>query len=323
LRAVVLVAWIVVIAIGTAHDYFDVWGQARDVRVAYHSTLFEMARYLDREAAPSPVVAISSIYPNRFHDPYSMAMMLRRRDVSLRWFTASFVDMTGAPHASLIFPDGAAQVITQTIAPIDPVFAGVFNRHAERIDSIQLRADDFSPRFDVYRFDGEGALADALASAVAPAQTLDFGHALTLIGYDVRTDANVECRMQNAEGRMQNVECRMVRPGEAVSVVTYWRILSPLEREVVLFTHALTGDPDRPVLAQQDLLDVPAYYWIPGDAFAQVHRFVIPVEAAPGVYPLEVGAYTRDDGVRLPLYDLGGTVIGDHALIGAIEIAAR
>lgn len=302
LRSLPLAALIAGVSLHTAHDYFTIWGQARDVRVAYHTTLFEIARYLEREARPHTVVAISSIYPNRFHDPYSMELTLYRDDLSLRWFTASFVDMTGTPHAGLIFPRGEAQVIVQSIAPIDPIFMESFGRHAEKLATIDLRPDDFNPRFDVYRFDAAGALADVLAASVSLSETIDFGHTLELLGYDVRTP--------------------QAKPGEVVEVVTYWRITSTFDREAVLFTHALTGDLARPILAQQDSLDVPSWNWTPGDAFAQVHRFAIPPDAAPGIYPLEVGVYTREGGPRLPVYDQAGSAVGDHVVIGSIEVQA-
>jgi len=74
-------------------------------------------------------------------------------------------------------------------------------------------------------------------------------------------------------------------------------------------------------LAQQDVLDVPSYYWLPGDAFAQVHRFTVPADARPGAYPLEVGLYTPDDQKRLPLLDASGRPIDDHVSIGSITVA--
>jgi hypothetical protein len=105
-------------------------------------------------------------------------------------------------------------------------------------------------------------------------------------------------------------------------VVTYWRITATFEREVVLFSHVLAGDPNQPILAQQDSLDVPSFYWAPGDVFAQVHRFALPPDAKPGLYPIEVGAYTRDDGVRLPVYDQTGNVVGDRHIVGSVEVIA-
>ncbi|HZY45967.1 MAG TPA: hypothetical protein VFF70_14610, partial [Anaerolineae bacterium] len=98
LRSIPLIALLAATTIYAYHDYFDVWGQARDVRVAYHTTLVEVAHYLDRSTSDQLVVGISSIYPNRFHDPASMQMLLQRRDLSLHWFTAAFVDMDSVPH---------------------------------------------------------------------------------------------------------------------------------------------------------------------------------------------------------------------------------
>jgi len=348
LRSIPLGILIITVMVYTYHDYFDVWGQAHDVRVAYHTNLSEMAQYLDRTSTGRSDVAISSIYPNRFHDPYSMRLMLGRKDLSLRWFTGSFVDMTGAPHASLVFPTSinaaacgtvggevrcssgvtTANVFTTTapaligpggstpstppnytidvllpaIAPIDPAFADVFNRHAQKIATVDLRPDDFNPRFDVYEFDATAALTDALRLSVVSTRTLDFDHAFNLIGYDVRA--------------------RQVKPGATVDVITYWRITSITSKELVLFTHVLSGHPDQPVLAQQDTLDVPSWYWIPGDAFAQLHRFVIPQNTTPGAYALEVGAYTPQDNQRVSVYDDSGNPLGDHVLIGSIEVTA-
>lgn len=355
LRTIPLVLLAVAVTVFSWNDYFNVWGQARDVRVAYHTTLFEVAHYLDRSPGIPADAAISSIYPNRFHDPYTMQLTLKRKDLMpLRWFTGSFVDMNGVSHASLIFPQplgaapgcavvqqqvactsgvtttqsvftqtlpGAANVgpnpnpgaipvappnynttlVVQAIAPIDPLFAGVFNRHAEKIQTVELRPDDFNPRFDVYHFDAAAALTDALKSAVIPTGTLNFANAVTLIGSEIHTPH--------------------VKPGQTVEVITYWRITSGLDQEAVLFTHMLSGDPNQPVLAQQDLLDVPSYYWLAGDAFAQAHRFVIPPNAKSGSYPLEVGLYTREDQKRLPLLDSSGATVGDHVMIGSVTVA--
>jgi 4-amino-4-deoxy-L-arabinose transferase-like glycosyltransferase len=350
LRTIPLALLAVGVTLFSWNAYFDQWGQARDVRVAYHTTLFEVAQELDRAADLPKDVAVSSIYPNRFHDPYAMQLTLQRKDLPLRWFTGSFVDMNGVPHASLVFPQPAADaascastatgqiecssgiasapsvftstlpaapigpggpapaappnynttVIVQAIAPIDPIFADVFQRHAKKIRSVELRPDDFNPRFDVYRFDATAALTDALKSAVIPTATLNFADTVNLLGSEIRTP--------------------QVKPGQQVEVITYWRIAALTDQELVLFTHLLSGDPNRPVLAQQDSLDVPSYYWLPGDAFAQVHRFVIPPDARPGTYPLEVGYYTPADQKRLPLVDASGSPVSDHVIIGSLTV---
>jgi 4-amino-4-deoxy-L-arabinose transferase-like glycosyltransferase len=352
LRTIPLVLLAVAVTVFSWNAYFDIWGQARDVRVAYHTTLFEVAQELDRASDIPADVAISSIYPNRFHDPYAMQLTLKRKDMPLRWFTgnSSFVDMNSAPHASLIFPQSTGDaascatvspgqiecssgitttqgvftstlpaapigpaaspapappnynttIVVQSVAPIDPMFADLFQRHAEKIRSVELRPDDFNPRFDVYRFDATAALTDALKTAVVPSDTLTFGGVVNLFGSEIRTP--------------------QVKPGQQVEVITYWRVNTLTDREAIMFTHMLSGDPARPVLAQQDVLDVPSYYWLPGDAFAQVHRFTIPADARPGDYPLEVGLYTPDDRQRLPVLDAAGATLGDHVIIGSVTV---
>jgi 4-amino-4-deoxy-L-arabinose transferase-like glycosyltransferase len=349
MRTIPLVLLAVAVTVFSWNAYFDQWAQARDVRVAYHTTLFEVARELDRASDLPADVAISSIYPNRFHDPYALQLTLKRKDMPLRWFTGSFVDMNGMPHASLIFPQPGADaascaptstgevvcssgvtstqsvftstlpvapigpaapasvlpnynttMVVQAVAPIDPVFADLFQRHSQKIRSVELRPDDFNPRFDVYGFDATAALTDALRSAVVPTGTLTFGKVVDFIGSEIRTP--------------------QVKPGQLVEVITYWRINTLTNQEVILFTHALSGDPARPVLAQQDSLDVPSYYWLPGDAFAQVHRFTIPADASPGVYPLEVGFYSAADQQRWPVSDAAGNSVGDHVIIGSVTV---
>jgi 4-amino-4-deoxy-L-arabinose transferase-like glycosyltransferase len=349
LRTIPLALLAVGVTLFSWNAYFDQWATAGDVRVAYHTTLFEVAQELDRASDLPPDVAVSSIYPNRFHDPYAMALTLKRRDLPLRWFTGSFVDMNGAPHASLIFPqplEGAAAcattatgevvcssgvvttqsvftstlpaapigpaapvsappnynttLVVQAVAPIDPVFADLFQRHAQKIRSVELRPDDFNPRFDVYVFDATAALTDALRSAVVPTGTLNFGEVVDFIGSEIRTP--------------------QVQPGQAVEVITYWRINTLTDQEMILFTHVLSNDAARPVLAQQDSLDVPSYYWLPGDVFAQVHRFTIPADAPPGDYPLEVGFYSLADQQRWPVSDATGNLLSDHVTIGSLTV---
>ncbi len=352
LRTIPLVLLAVGVTVFSWNAYFDQWATARDVRVAYNSTLFAVAQELDRTNDLPKDTAISSIYPNRFHDPYAMQLTLARKDLPLRWFTGSFVDMNGVPHASLIFPQstastagctstGAGQVncssgvaaaqtvfttttavtpigpnvptaaptappnynttmVVSAIAPIDPIFVDLFNRHSQKIRSVELRPDDFNPHFEVYGFDASAALTDALQSAVIPTTTINFADTVNLIGSQIRTP--------------------QVKAGQQVEVVTYWRIATLTDQAVTLFTHMLSGDPNKPVLAQQDLLDVPSYYWLSGDAFAQVHRFVIPPDAKPGTYPLEVGFYTSADQKRWPVLDAAGNSIGDHIIIGSVTV---
>ncbi len=274
---------------GTARDYFGVWGQHREVRVTYYHALAQQARYLDAQPEDG-TVALSSIYPGRFHDPYPMEIALRRDDLDLRWFDGRF---------ALVFPNGGeARVIIPAIAALDAALEPIFAAHASHLHTEAFRPDDLIPRFDVYRFDADAALSSFLAAtddAVSP--PVNVGDVVELIGYDLRTP--------------------VVEPGGAVELLTAWRVRAPFAPEAIFFTHLLA--PDAHVVGQIDRLDVPSYHWQPGDVFIQLHRFPVDAAAPPGVYQLEVGVYTQKDPARLPIL-VDGVAVDDRILLSPVEI---
>ena len=306
---------ILIISIGfhTAHDYFDVWGEHRDVRVAYHHALVQEARYLDAQPEGG-TVALSSIYPGRFHDPYTVEITLHRDDLSLCWFDGRF---------ALVLPlEGEARVIVPTIAPLDEVLEPLFQEHASHIHTEYLRPDDLIPRFDVYRFDASGALASFLAAVkdnpvywcpfdAFPADEpqaayepltlpVDVGDVIELAGYDLRTP--------------------VVGPGGEVELLTVWRVRAPFAPEAVTFAHLL--DHNGHIVGQMDRLDVPSWHWRSGDAFVQLHRFQVDANAPPGLYHLEVGIYTRENLTRLPIL-VDGVAVDDRILLQPVEVTSQ
>ncbi len=287
----------------TYHDYFDVWSRTPDVRVAYHTNLFEIAHSLDRPTTPpGETVVLSSIYPGRYHDPYTLELMLVRRDLSLRW-----VDGRGA----LIFPGGAARLIVPAMAPLDPALEELVMPHARLVERRTLQPDDLNPHFDVYEWDSSAALQAALAQASPMTQETELGHTIALIGYELPS--------------------HIASPGSEIALVTYWRVLSPPDAELdtVLFTHLLSPGGQPPVVAQQDKFDAPTWNWRVGEVFAQVHRLAVGSDTPDGLYPLEVGAYTRPGPTpinpdppttRLVVY-VNGQAVGDHILLPAVQVA--
>lgn len=300
------------IGLRAVHAYFSVWAEHPDVRVAYHHALVQEARYLDSQPEDG-AVALSSIYPGRFHDPYTMEIMLRRDDLSLRWFDGRF---------ALVFPaERETRVIIPSIARLDETLRPVFEEHASLVHTEHFRGDDLIRRFDVYQFDAHRAMATLLpevndrpvywsASDAFPADALQAGYeplslpvnvgdAVELLGYDLRTP--------------------LVEPGGGVELLTVWRVRERLASEVVLFTHLL--DHSGEVVGQIDRLDVPSWHWRPGDAFVQLHRFQIDAQASAGLHHVEVGVYTRDDLARLPVI-VDGSEVDDRILLSPIEVAA-
>jgi 4-amino-4-deoxy-L-arabinose transferase-like glycosyltransferase len=284
---------LLIIAVITVQVYFDGWPNERDVRVAYHTTLVEIARYLDVQP-DGGTVAISSIYPNLFHDPYSFAVTSHRDDLDARWFDGRF---------SLLLPDvDEAFVVFPALAPLDASLTRFFSQQAQLLDRVVLRDDDLNPWFDVYKWH------PVAARAGLPLITAwDFGRTVTFIGHQLLTTTIV--------------------PGGTVELLTFWRVqdsfqLPYSDTELVLFTHAL--DATGKIVGQQDRLDVPAWNWSQGDILIQLHRFDMDDELKGGFYPLEVGVYSRtEDGSRLPVFDPeNASSVGDSILLPPVEVRA-
>lgn len=295
----------------TIRDYFVVWANARDVRVAHHHTLVETIHYLDARPDIPTDVALSSITPGPFHDPSVLQMMLRRDDLTVRWFDG---------REALIFPDADESLLVfPEIAPLDGSLAPYFEPYAETLDHIELRPDDFNRVAALSRFRARDALSDALAETqtevythpgdvyVASDETdlrplpLQFGQSVMLLGYHITTEESM------------------------VEVITFWEVIAPTQDEVVLFTHAV--DPANQIAGQRDYLGVPsdsnAEYgnarfligWREGDAFAQLHRLWLVEDVEENDILLEIGAYTQPDLVRLPINTPEGESLGTRVIL--------
>jgi hypothetical protein len=294
-----LLGLVVVTGVISARDYFVRWGESPDVRAAYKHTLVETAVYLDARSE-SGIVALSAPLPHAPHDPYVFEMSLQRRDLSLRWFDAR--------RALVIPPEPSARLVVPSGVPLDVYFAGLPGFRAR--ERVALRADDLDPYFDVYDWEPGVTFAALKEQAVDGPQgvalPVDFGGALQLVGYDLRTPA--------------------VAPGGTVELATVWQVTDPqplrpqnlsnADEDLVLFTHAL--DEAGEVVGQEDRLDAPAWDWQTGDVVVQLHRFALPSDLQPGEVTLEVGVYRRANLARLPV--LGGAVTGDHVLLGSVEV---
>jgi hypothetical protein len=266
----------------TVTDYFSVWANAPEVRVQYETALTEAIGYLNEHGTDA--AAISTTTPNRFHSPAVALLNQTDRQTVLRWFNGQY---------SLVAPQSAdSKLIFTGFAPLNRALREYFA--AEPDDILPLRPTDLDRPLTVYHLNGLNLQAQwsstvdttlvAPAGAVPP---LTFGAAADFLGYDLQTP--------------------VVAAGEAVRLVTLWRVRSPLP-EGVLFSQVLGSDGQH--IAQADRLDVPSYFWIPGDMFLQLHEFTIPEGTAPGIYPILIGLYTRSDLARLPVLK-EGEVIGD------------
>jgi TM2 domain-containing membrane protein YozV len=301
----------------TVNDYFHVWANQHDVRTLYHHALVQEAAYLDAQPEGG-TVALSSIFPGRFHDPYTMEVALQREDLSLRWFDGRFALIFPTPDSA---SEDGPRVIIPTLATLDETLKPLFNPYASHIHTERFRPDDLVQRFDVYRFDAAEAFDALLPSVIEKpvywsasntfsleeptasykplSLPVNVNHVVELVGYDLRTPS--------------------VPPGGEVELLTVWRVRQPFPPEAILFTHLL--DHNSQVIGQADRLDVPSWHWQPGDAFVQIHRFPIQAETTPRRYHLQVGFYTRKGHARLPII-ADGDEVDDRILLSPLDVTA-
>jgi hypothetical protein len=111
-----LVLWLVLVAVGTARDYWR-WGQEKEVRFVWQTALWEAAAALD--AAPDSGSVVVAGWTPESMDPPTMELFLQRDDLSLR-----YVD----PGQALLAPRDGARMVRPAVLPLDPLLAAELAR---------------------------------------------------------------------------------------------------------------------------------------------------------------------------------------------------
>lgn len=274
----------------TTYAYFVTWGQDRDVHVLYHHHVVALGRYLESNASDTPV-AITSLYPGEFHDPYTMEVTLRREDLDLRWSNG---------QGALFFPHGETRLYTETQAAPAMALLPWISSYSHPEVTLTYRENDLPPATYGYRWDADAAwralsaeLYDTIYTAPGdppPGVThnatlcpIVYGEAVALTGYRVTP--------------------HVPHPGDVLTVLTAWEVQAPHPEELVLFTHLL--GMDNVTVTQADRLDAPSWQWQAGDRFVQAHTLALPDTMTPGDYNLVIGFYTRAGLQRVTIDEVG------------------
>jgi hypothetical protein len=114
-----------------------------------------------------------------------------------------------------------------------------------------------------------------------PAERITLGKRIEFLGYDL--------------------DARDARPGGTLGLTLYWRALDEMETHFTVFTHLL--GPEGNVVAQQDNPPVNGTYattlWLSGEVITDPYRISLPPDLPSGEYPIEVGFYVAETGLRL------------------------
>jgi len=107
------------------------------------------------------------------------------------------------------------------------------------------------------------------------------------------------------------------RPGDFVTLITYWRVDGPPPPDLNLFAHVLS-DPAAIATQSDGIAVVPAQLQ-PRDVFIQVIFIQLPYTMPDGDYSISIGAYERNSGVRLAVYD-ETELRGSRLFLGTIRV---
>lgn len=253
---VLFTVYCALLTFSTLRDGFLAWPAAPETHEKYQTVVWEIGRFWQTEPVERTVVA------DGFFEPID-ADSLRRNmglDVGARWV------QTGSQVAgAIVFPAGGGNG-RLFIPEFAPPAADLME--AAGINQQPVYRSPSTPSFAVYELPSQPAMP-------VMSQTVTFGDAITLLGYEVET----------GDGE---------RP---LTLFTYWQVEANLPADLSIFVHLLAGDT---LIAQHDGLDAAASTLHPGDAFIQKHNLPLPAEISAGTsYALHLGLYQRQSQRRL------------------------
>lgn len=310
-------AVIVVTAMVDLPAYFSAWPANDQVQAIYRDDLQQLAAYLSE--LDEPVVFAST--PNDELDPLIYKYSGAPDDVQVVFFDpfANFVlsdeprflfvsplmdPPISEPHQAWLTEERGTEYVGQLTRQDGEV---AFDIYRVGVDS-----DAVSRRFDIIQRlapyigpDGPLPSVDVASWGSLVKYPIQFGDLIQLIGYE-RTDDPVYTR------------------NSGVQLQLYFRILAERQNlPLNVFVHLMT--PDQEVVAQRDLLGVPATQWYPNVLFVQDNFVPIwdwsPIPA--GEYLLVLGVYNIETGIRVPIVDGDGQMMADRLFLGNVIVQER
>ncbi len=246
----------------TARDYFAVWPRHPQVRWLYQATWTQAAHWLDANPDPTPVAASGL----KIHDldPQTYDLLLRRRDLKVKWFDC---------RTSVLLPgQGAMRYISPDFFPCDADLWARFLGQAQVV--VQPRwPDTHEVIFTGHRLGDSTGFKNSTDVAT-------FGP-LSLLGLEITRP--------------------MVERGQEAELLTFWRVRTCVPVPIAIFVHVVGGD-GRP-LAQWDGFDFGEAQLESGDQLVERHRFMISTDLVPGRYHVLVGLYDPATRRRFTLPD--------------------
>lgn len=310
LFAVALLALLVFNIVWTARDLFIGWPNLREVQTAYNGRMNQLAHYLDRTAGDTPsVVCVTSL--NTFEsanlEPYEIvSLMMHRQTVPIRYADCG---------SSLILAEGGAR--EQVVLLEEDRLLSLHSEVRNWLEDGELVDEPGVPPQSVVILDVAERLANTVGRFTttepimyppeAPGDTpltyppVRLGGNLSFLGYKPYAEETY-------------------RPGDYVTVITYWRVDGYLPRDLRLFTHVLL-DPFS-IATQSDMISVLASQLQPRDVFIQITFVQLPRVLTPGTYGISIGAYEDNTDTPLNVFEFDSPR-GNRLMLDDITVEAR
>ncbi len=130
----------------------------------------------------------------------------------------------------------------------------------------------------------------------------NFENRIALIGYDM--------------------DRRCASPGETIHLTLYWRALTEVKEDYVVFVHLLRRKDQIWARVDSQPLDgaVPTSTWQLGQIFEDSYDLITKPDTPPGAYEIEVGLYLPQAGKRLSILSPDGRLLGDRILLSKVRV---
>jgi 4-amino-4-deoxy-L-arabinose transferase-like glycosyltransferase len=117
----------------------------------------------------------------------------------------------------------------------------------------------------------------------------------------------------------------VLKPGDSLRLVLYWRALAKLDRDYTVFVHL--EDQAQRIWGQKDgepqAGNYPTSLWDAGEIVRDERDLIVAPDAPPGAYELAVGLYLVSTGERLPVTTAEGRPLGDRLVLGWVQVVAK
>jgi hypothetical protein len=291
----------------TAHDYFRQWPTGDYVRFWQQATWTQAVRALNADPSTAPIAA-SGLSIHDF-DPQTFDLLGLRSDLKVKWFDCR--------HAMLYPQDGAlTRYLTPAYLPCDADLQARYWAGAQIV--MQPRWPNTGDAvFTLHELSGHAAL-ETLGSQLALRPVWMGGETFDAQGPEVDlAPAHLPLDLGGLSWLGWETDRVQVRPGDALDLFTYWKVIQPITPPLKIFVHV--SAPDGQIVAQWDGLDVNLGTLEAHDVFVQRHRLVLPSGLLPGPYRMSIGAYHPDSGARLQA-QLGDRAV-DSIVLGMVTVA--